>query len=412
MRVRSFVSIAFIAAAACNGARGTTNQDARRPPERAAAAPPPTGDGGLAADEAHQDEAAHEALPSRVRLAPDVVRAAGVKTAPVALAALPLTVTLNGEVIADPDHSAKIATRVAGRVVDVRFREGERVKAGELLAVIESPELARARAAFTSASSKARTARLNAERLSRLAEKGLAASQELATAESEAQALEAEARAARQTLSAFGVDGGSADGTSAARLELRAPISAWVLTRDAVRGQTVGADHVLATLADLGRVFFQARLFEKDLGRVRVGAAAEVRLNAYPGEVFTGHIELVGRQLDPQARTVTARIPLDNKNDLLKVGLFGTANIVVPDAEVRPQRPVVPLQAVTQIAGKDVVFVRQPDEDYEVHAVTLGRSAAGRVEILHGLRPKEQVVVDGVFTLKSAVLRSTFSDQE
>jgi cobalt-zinc-cadmium efflux system membrane fusion protein len=406
--MRRALVAALLIGAACNGASRGASVERRREAERASA--PSVDGGGLVADDKHQDEAAHEELPSRVRLTPEVVRAAGVKTAPVELAALPLTVSLNGEVIVDPDHSAKIATRVAGRIVDVRFREGERVKAGALLAVIESPELARARAAYTSAASKAKTARLNAERISRLSEKGLAASQEQAQADSEAQALEAEARAAKQTLSAFGAEAG--DGGAAARLELRAPIAGWVLTRDAIRGQTVPADHVVATIADLSRVYFQARLFEKDLGRVRVGAAAEVRLNAYPEEVFTGHIDLVGRQLDAQARTVTARIPLDNKSDLLKVGLFGTASVVVPDAEVRPQRPVVPIQAVTQIAGKDVVFVRQPDEDYEVHAVTLGRSAAGRVEVLQGVRPKEQVVVDGVFTLKSAVLRSTFAEEE
>jgi cobalt-zinc-cadmium efflux system membrane fusion protein len=64
------------------------------------------------------------------------------------------------------------------------------------------------------------------------------------------------------------------------------------------------------------------------------------------------------------------------------------------------------------VAGKDVVFVRQPDGDFELHHVTAGRSADGRVEILGGLRAAEDVVVEGVFTLKSTVLKSTFGEEE
>jgi len=72
----------------------------------------------------------------------------------------------------------------------------------------------------------------------------------------------------------------------------------------------------------------------------------------------------------------------------------------------------VPLTAVTRLANKDVVFVRQPDGDFELHDVTLGRSAQGRVEILGGLRAEEVVVVDGVFTLKSAILKGTFGEED
>jgi cobalt-zinc-cadmium efflux system membrane fusion protein len=243
-----------------------------------------------------------------------------------------------------------------------------------------------------------------------VAQRGLASGQELSQAQAEATAAEADARAARQTLAAFGP--GAADTTpDAARLELRAPIAGSVLSRDAVRGESVTADKVVAVLADLDTAYFVARLFEKDLARVKVGAAADVRLNAYPNDVVAGTVETIGKQLDPAARTVTARIAVKNRNDLLKVGLFGQATVVT-DASARTPRTVVPLSAVTQIADKSVVFVRQPDDDFEVHPVTLGRAAAGRVEVLNGLRAGEQIVVDGVFSLKSAVMKSTFGEED
>jgi membrane fusion protein, heavy metal efflux system len=197
-----------------------------------------------------------------------------------------------------------------------------------------------------------------------------------------------------------------------ARVTIRTPLSGFVLSRDAVPGQTVAPEHVIAVVGDLDHVYFLGRLFEKDLARVRVGASAEVRLNAYPNEVFDAKIETIGRQLDPAARTVTARILVRNHGDLVKVGLFGTARVVVGPAESPAKRVVVPLSAVTKVANRDVVFVRHPDGDFELHPVTVGRFAEGRVEILGGLRAGEQVVVDGVFTLKSAILKGTFGEEE
>jgi cobalt-zinc-cadmium efflux system membrane fusion protein len=414
-RVRS--QAALIAVGMLLAASGCPN----KPPERRHAAersaPARTGDAGASptATEPHKDETeAHEELPTKVRLRPDVMRAAGIKTAPAVSDSLPATVDLTGEIAADPDRSARLAARVPGRIIDVKAKEGDRVKAGQTIAVLESPELARARAALAAATAKARAARLNADRLENLESKNLASGQEVAAAAAEAAALDAEAAAARQTLSAFGQGAqgpGGAQGRGA-RVTIRTPLAGFVLARDAVQGQAVQPEHIIAVVGDLERAYFLGRLFEKDLARVKVGALAEVRLNAYPNEVFEAKIETIGRQIDAAARTVTARIVVSNHGDLVKVGLFGTARVVIGDPESRTKRVVVPLRAVTRVANRDVVFVRQPDEDFELHPVTVGRSAGGRTEILSGLRVGEQVVVEGVFTLKSAILKSTFGEED
>jgi cobalt-zinc-cadmium efflux system membrane fusion protein len=365
-----------------------------------------------AAEGTHADEQeAHEGLPSKVRLSPEVVQAAGVKTAAATMDTLPATVELTGEIATDPDRSARLAARVSARVVEVRVKEGERVKAGQVVAVLESPELARARATLTSALARARSARLNAQRVNNLEAKALAAGQEVAAAQAEAEALEAEVAAARQTLAAFGTDALQGEG-AVARMSLRAPLGGFVLARDAVPGQTVDAEHVIATIGDLDHAYFLGRIFEKDLALLRAGARVEVRLNAYPAVVFDGSVESIGKQLDPTARTVIARILVQNRDDLLKVGLFGSARVVTSRLAAQRPRIVVPLDAVTKIATKDVVFVLQDDGDFEVHPVTPGRTAGSRVEILTGLREGERVVVAGVFTLKSAVLKGTFGEDE
>lgn len=401
-----FSCLVLIGLVACS--RSTAPQEHPASPPKVADASAPSTDGAAP----HLDETeAHEALPTRVELSPEVVRAAGIKTAPATLARLPVTVDLTGEIAADPDRSARLAARVPGRIVDVRAKEGDRVKDGQVVAILESPELARARAALAAAKARVKAARLNAERLKSLEAKSLASGQEVAAATAEAAALEAEAAAAQQTLEAFGQGAEDAQG-GGARVTIRTPLPGFVLSRDAVQGQSVDAQHIIAVVGDLERAYFLGRLFEKDLARVKVGADVEVRLNAYPNDVFEATIETIGRQLDPAARTVTARILVRNHGDLVKVGLFGTARVVVGPADEPTKRVVVPLTAVTKVAKKDVVFVLQPDGHFELHPVTTGRTAGGRMEILSGLRAGEQVVTDGVFTLKSAVLKSTFGEEE
>jgi cobalt-zinc-cadmium efflux system membrane fusion protein len=352
----------------------------------------------------------HEGLPSRVHLTAEVIQAARIRTAPATTDSLPATVDLTGEIAADPDRSARLAARVAARIVEVRVKEGDRVKAGQVVAILESPEVARARAALTAANARAQSARLNVQRLKNLEARSLASGQELATAQAEAAALDAEAAAARQTLGVFGPTGEQAQGGSA-RLVLRSPLAGFILARDAVPGQSVDPEHVVAVVGDLERAYFLGRLFEKDLSRVKVGAIAEVRLNAYPNEAFAGSVETIGKQLDPAARTVTARVLVSNHRDLLKVGLFGTARVVTGPATTQGKHLVVPLSAVTRVGEKNVVFVRQPDGEFQVHPVIVGNTAASRVEILGGLREGEVVVVDGVFTLKSAILKGTFGEE-
>ncbi len=360
-------------------------------------------------EQAHRDEPEHEELPTRVKLAPAVIAAADVRTEPVREETLAVTLALPGELVADPDRTARIASPVAGRIERVLLQEGKAVAKGDPLAVIRVPDLDRIRASYAATLGKAKAARANAVRLKELFEHRLASEQSYLDAASAADALELEAGATLAQLSALGLGAGKA---APSALTLRAPISGVIIMRKAVVGQPVTAEQVIADIVDLSELWFLGRVFEKDLGRLHVHAKAEVLLNAYPKEHFEGAVEYIGQQVDPVARTVTARIRLENRADLLRVGLFGTAYVSTSEPEPRGPTLVVPRSALTEIAGKSVVFVRQADQDFELHELTLGDSAAGKVQVLAGLREGEQVAVDGVFTLKSAVLKSTIAEEE
>lgn len=354
------------------------------------------------------DADAHASLPNRVAVTDEVAKQAKVRTEPLTLRALAGTLDLTGEIAPDPDARAVVTARIAGRVVDVRFRENGAVKAGEPLVVIESAELAKSRAALTAAQAKAAAAKKTLERVTSVAEKGLASGQEVEAARADAAVADAEALAAKQVLSAFGQQSGE----DAARLTIVSPISGRVISRTAIRGETVTPERVLAEIADLSSAYFVARVFEKDVELVSKTAAAEVRLNAYPAERFEGKVESVAQAVDPQARTVLARIRIANERELLKVGLFGTAHVALQSGSTKTPRLVVPVSAVTEIGGKKVVFVEAGDHEFAVHEVALGRSAEGFFEVQGGLRESDRVVVEGAFTLKSLLLKSTFGEEE
>ena len=377
----------------------------------------PSDDGGGATAKAKEakppapeksEEHEHEELPKRVALSAEVVASAGIATTPATREALVVTISLPGEIAPDPDQSARIASPIAGRIERVNFKEGSVVKKGDAMAVIRVPDLGKLRATLAATLAKAKAARANADRLQDLVQKRLASEQSYLDAVAQAEALDEEGKAAGEQIAALGI--GAAGGPS--QLVLRAPTAGTVVTRGAVVGQPIAADDVIAEIVNLDELWFLGRVFEKDLGRLQLNANAEVELNAYPKERFPGSVEYIGQKVDPVARTVTARVRLRNRDGLLRVGLFGAAHVSTNENRGKEATLVVPRDALTEVGGKSVVFVQLAGGEYELHELTLGDAAAGKVQVIAGLQEGEQVVSRGVFTLKSAVLKSTFAEEE
>jgi cobalt-zinc-cadmium efflux system membrane fusion protein len=357
--------------------------------------------------EGEHGEDSHEALQRKVKLSEKVLQDAKIVTTAVTREQLSQALTLAGEISADPDQIASISSPAAGRIEEVKIKEGEAVKKGQVLVTLRVPEIGRVRSTYAATSAKASAARANAQRVTDLLGKGLASEQEALDAKAEAASLEVEAASLKDQLGAIG-----AGASGAFSIALRAPLAGVVVMRNAVIGQPVSPEQTLGTIAALDEVWFLGRVFEKDLGRLQVGAAAEVRLNAYPNERFLGSVEYLGQQVDPNARAITARVRLKNRENLLRIGLFGSAQISLGASEPGTARLVVPRSAITEIAGKPVVFVKEAADEFELHSVTLGQEAPGKVEVLEGLREGEVVVSDGVFTLKSLVLKGSFAEDE
>lgn len=359
--------------------------------------------------EQRSDEKGHEDLPKLIKLAPQVVREAKITTTPAEKRRLAATLEINGQIVADPDHIALLGARVVGRILKVLVREGDSVKAGQTIAIITSTELAKRRAEYAATSAKAISASKNAERLRSLVKDRLGSDQDAVAAEAEATAIDAERDSVAQAIKGMGAT--LRAGGDPSLLSVVSPLAGQVVQRDAVPGQLVEPSHTIATVADLSKIWFQAQLFEKDVAQVRENGKAEVRLNSYPDRVFGARVTRVSSQVDPQTRTLTARLALDHPDMQIRLGLFGIARVSLAHA-ADEEHIVVALSAVTDLGDKKVVFVRQSDGDFEVHEVRLGTSASGDVSVLAGLSVGEQVAISGVHTLKSVVLKATMEEKE
>jgi membrane fusion protein, heavy metal efflux system len=358
------------------------------------------------ADE-HGEEHAHDALPTRVQLPERVIAEAGIVSEPVRLQAVAPNLIATGHVEADPGRTARISAKVPGIIEQVSFREGDFVKEGTVMAVVRAPGLGGLRADLASLQARTVSARANLTRLETLAQRSMASQQDLVAARAEATALEADAGAARQRLQALGL--GSRGNVSV--FSLRAPMSGYVMERGVVPGQAVLPEQVVATIVNLDRVWFVARIFEHMLADVQLGAAAEVELNAHPDHPFAGTVEYLAPKVDEDAQTVVVRIPIDNREGLLRLGLFGSARIAMadPGAEHKPVL-AVPRDAVIDVAGETVVFVAGEGGVFEPHEVVLGAVGAGVVEVVQGLDEGDRVVSHGAWSLKSVLLKPTFGD--
>ncbi|MBL9104094.1 MAG: efflux RND transporter periplasmic adaptor subunit [Myxococcales bacterium] len=357
-------------------------------------------------EEEHGDGHAHGGLPTIVRLGESVVADAGIVSEPARRRPIAPSILATGEIQPDPAYTSKVAARVAGIVESVDFREGDAVVAGQVLATIRAPGIGGLRADLAALQARAASARANLERLEALAQRKMASQQELAAARAEAAALGAESTAAGQRLKALGL---GAQGKNSSFV-LRAPTGGFVTQRSVSLGQPVVAEDTVATIVGLDRAWFMARVFEHMLAQVRVGATAEVELNGYPGQYFSGKVEFLSPQVDPEARTIVARVAVDNRDDLLRIGLFGAARIAVVSGDEGAPRLAVPRSALVEIAGESAVFVQRAPGEYERHDVVLGVAGPGLVEVVRGLEEGELVVTHGGWTLKSVLLKETFGE--
>lgn len=315
-----------------------------------------------------------------------------------------------GSVSYDANHFARVGPLIVGRIVNVQVALGEKVRAGQVLAELESAEVGQAAAAYLTAQAATGAARANLRRERELADRRVSSERERELAQAQAAADEASLAASIQRLRTLGLrpeDIRDLDrsGARPIHVPLVSPLNGSVLTRLVSIGQSVQPATDAFTVANLDRLWILLDIFEKDLPSVYVGQKVDVRTEVYPGRTFPAQVAHVGQIIDEKTRTTPVRIQFDNTSGQFRPGQFVSATLLGDPAHSVHEALSVPRSAVFSIEGKSMLFVCSENSGFVKRRIELGASGGGMVEVRSGLQAGEQVVVDGAFLLKSELLR-------
>ena len=310
-----------------------------------------------------------------------------------------------GELHPDESAYAEVGAPIASRIVKINVAPGQTVQLGEVLAVLQSSEVGKARSDLISTQARLDLANRTLERKRRLGNERIVAQREIQEAEAAVESASAEVRAAKGTLRALGLTATDAEKvTDDPTFALRSPVAGTVIERAAIQGQLAEPAKPLFRVGNLRRLWLTVHAFERDAVRVKPETTARIAFPALPGRPFQGVVTLVGKQVDPDSRTVPIRIEVNNPDGVLRPGMSATAWLTVGQESGKVL--AVPAASLQRLQEKWIVFIPRGENEFEMRNVGRGRDLGGEVEVLSGLRPGETVVVDGSFLLKAQAERS------
>lgn len=340
----------------------------------------------------------------RVELSEDAVRTSAIEIETAGAVTMRSVLELPGEITFNGDKVAHLVPRVAGVVQEIRKNQGDPVTKGEVIAVIESRDLAEAKRQFITTAHELRFARKAFEREQGLWKKSIASEASYLEFERSYEEAGLHHRSARQQLEALGIESAQLDALLArpdgvlTRYELRAPFDGVVVEKNVAPGQAVKEDADLFTFADLSTVWVKVTVYAKDLNAVQVGQEATVKSDALRLEA-RGTIAYIGSLVGEETRAAVARVVLQDPERRWRPGLYVTVQVVREEVTV----PVaVKRDGLQKFRDWDVVFVRVGDL-FEARPLELGRKDGEWIEVLSGLAPGEQYAGANSFILKADV---------
>lgn len=299
------------------------------------------------------------------------------------------TIEAPGVIEAAPEKLVRITPPLGGRIVAMHHQLGDAVKAGEPLVTLDSPDLGSAYNEQRKAQAALMQARNELTRQKALLEEDISAKKDFEAAQLALAQAEDDARATTDRLAQFGV---TSQAASRREYTLRSPISGRVVDmRGSLGGYWNDNTTPIMTVADLSTVWLTANVSEKDLSQLFVGQPARIILNAYPDREFDRKVNYIGDLLDPDTRTVPVRVALDNRQGLLKPGMFARASF----SGASHRALLIPSTALLQSGLYTRVFVEQAPFRYVSHIVNVGVSTGDHVEVTSGLKAGERIVIRG-----------------
>jgi cobalt-zinc-cadmium efflux system membrane fusion protein len=318
-------------------------------------------------------------------------------------------VVTSGKVTFDDLRVSHVFSPVTGRVVRIDAQPGQRVKKGASLAVIESPDVGNAFSDLAKAHADLEAAERDFKRQKELFDAHAASQKDYEQSLDNYQKAKAELSRA-QKKAALLSRGGGADSVTQ-EYTLRAPIDGEVVTRNLSPGMEVVGQYSqgnaveLFTVGELDHVWVLADVFEMDIGRIKKGARAIVRVVTYPNRIFEGVVDYVSGQLDPNTRTAKVRCTIPNPDRDLKPEMYATVSISVAERRAL----AIPRSAMLRLGDQTVVFVQMGTAPnglirFERRPVAVDEDEGGDyLPVTHGLERGEKIVTQGAILLAGMI---------
>lgn len=305
-----------------------------------------------------------------------------------------------------------VSPQIEGRVLDVLVQLGDHVRAGQPLALFDSIVLGQNKSAFLQAKTDRHVDERNYIRVKGLFDQRISSEKEYLEAKGQYEKSLATYQAAYEALRLIGLSNQdintitwSEKGKPLSFFPLLAPQAGTVIERPITRGELVTPKDNAFTVVDLSTVWILLDIYEQHLAAISVGSMVTIAVDAYPGETFRGQIVYLGYVVNPDTRTVDARVEIANPDRRLRPGMFARATLTLPSTNEDHQVMVVPQDAIQQVEDQPTAFVEEQPGSYLVRSVVVGRRSGHDVEIRSGLSEGERVVTRGAFELKSIVLK-------
>jgi len=316
--------------------------------------------------------------------------------------------SLPGEIVFNADNVVHMVPRVSGIAREVRKSVGDRVTAGETVAVIDSRELADAKSEYLAAHARLGLAQKIFVREKALRDKQVSSEQDYLEAEQALAETQIELRSSEQKLHALGLTEkelsrlDSEHDESITRYEIKSPITGIVTEKHISIGESLSDRSDIFTVADMSSVWVNLTVYMKNIGAIHAGQPVTLRID-HSGIETKAEIEMVTPFIEESTRSATARVVLDNSGGHWIPGTFVTGFSSTSEANLPL---VVAKSSVQNIEGRDVVFIE--DEDgFEMKPVTKGKSDRHNVEIIAGLEAGTDYVAEGAFRLKATIVTSS-----
>jgi cobalt-zinc-cadmium efflux system membrane fusion protein len=326
---------------------------------------------------------------------PDAPQLSSLKTQAVTATAMPLSADpLSARVTYDEDATARLSAPVAGRIVRLAAAPGQAVRAGQVLAEIDAPDLGAALADLAKATSDEARKRSALERAQALGSGEGIAAKEIEAARADAEQARAETLRAQQRVANLNPAGARITGQ---RLSVTSPVAGVVTERSATPSLEVapGMATPLFVVTDPHRLWLMIDLPDALVGQAQLGQAVAVESDAYPGQRFVARVAQLGQLVDPNSRRVTLRATLPNPQGRLLPEMFVRAWL----QQSAGQAVRVPMSAVVDRGVRAYVFVEQAPGRFERREVKLASRGSDVGYVTQGLRGGENVVTAGALLL-------------